>query len=201
MKTALNTIENSILKVEAASNGTIAMTDKRTGKRYENLLTFEECADIGDGWFHGIAVNDRRILSSASPSEISIVTDGPEKATIGIKTILDVPERFDFTTMLRTTGTTPITIYSEITLRKNCDRIEVETSIDNTARDHRIRVFFPTNLKGDTYISDSAFNFVERPVALVKDNATRFELDVENRPQATWTAFTDGKNGLAVISR
>ena len=57
---------------------------------------------------------------------------------------------------------------------------------------HRVRVLFPTDLKGDTYLSDSAFDVVERPVALAADNAIRKELDVETRPQISWTAFADG---------
>ncbi len=95
----------------------------------------------------------------------------------------------------------PLRIVSDVTLRAGSDRIEIATAVDNTARDHRLRVLFPTGLAGNTFLSDAAFDVVERRIALPSDNASRFELDVETRPRITWTAFGDGRNGLAVVSR
>jgi len=201
MSPSHRSIENEFLHVQAETNGTITVTDKRTGKRFEQLLTFEERADIGDGWYHGTAVNDRIHTSAASNADIALVADGPWKATLRITVTMNVPERFDFRAMERSGDTTALTMTSEVTLRRGADRVEVTTVIDNTARDHRVRVLFPTNLTGETYLCDSAFDVVERPVALAEDNDERRELDVETRPQVTWTAFGDGETGLAVVSR
>ena len=194
-------IENETLRVQAETNGTITVTDKRTGRKYEQLMTFEDRADIGDGWYHGIAVNDRICLSTACGADIAMVADGIAKATMRITVTMDIPEQFDFKTMERSMETAPLRIVSDVTLRQGSDRVEVTTIVDNTISDHRVRVLFPTNLQGDTYLSNSAFDVVERPVALVKDNYIRDELDVETRPQISWTAFSDGQNGLALVSR
>ena len=48
-----HTIENEYLRVSVQSNGTLLLLDKRNNQSYANLLTFEDCADIGDGWYHG----------------------------------------------------------------------------------------------------------------------------------------------------
>jgi len=201
MAVSHNTVENEILQVSANPNGTITITDKRTGRKYEQLLTFEDCADIGDGWYHGIAVNDRVCLSTASGADIAVVSDGICKATMQIAVTMNVPKGFDFGEMKRCEETAHLRIVSDVTLRKGSDRVEITTAVDNTILDHRLRVLFPTDLAGDTYLSDSAFDVVKRPLALAKDNNIRRELDVETRPQITWTAFGDGKNGLAVVSR
>ena len=200
MMTAHDTIENELLRIQVRQNGSLAVTDKRTGKRYEDLLTFEDCADIGDGWFHGVAVNDRRFLSVACPADVAVATDGIGKTMLRIALSMQVSEAFDFTKMERSLRTLPLRIVSEVTLRAGADRIEVTTTVENTVRDHRLRILFPTNLAGNTFLSDAAFDMVERPVALAKDNAARFELDVETRPRITWTAFGDGRNGLAIVS-
>ncbi len=194
-------IENENLRVEAESNGTITVTDKRTGRRYEQLLTFEDRADIGDGWFHGMAVNDQVHFSTASTAEVALVADGFAKATIRISVRMNLPKEFDFKAMRRSEQSAALKIFSDITLRKGSDRIEVRTTVENNLLDHRLRVLFPTGLAGETYLSNSAFDVVERRVALPEDNDIRSELDVETRPQITWTAFGDGRSGLAVVSR
>ena len=59
---------NEFLEVAIEANGTLTLTDKRTGQTFPRLLTFEDAADIGDGWYHGQAVNDQVFVSSASPA-------------------------------------------------------------------------------------------------------------------------------------
>jgi alpha-mannosidase len=95
----------------------------------------------------------------------------------------------------------PLKIISDVTLRNGSEHVEVTTVVNNDVLDHRVRVLFPTNLKGDTYHADATFDVVERPVALAADNNIRRELDVETRPQQTWTSFGDGQRGLAIVSR
>ncbi len=194
-------VGNEFFRVEAAPNGTLTLTDQRSGRTYTDLLTFEDRADIGDGWYHGVAVNDRIHTSASCGADVALVADGPEKATLRIRTVMTVPEEFDFGRMVRSERLIPLVITSDVTIRRGCPRVEVETTVENTVRDHRLRVLFPTGLTGDTYLSDAAFDVVERPLALAADNASRRELDVETRPQQTWTAFGDGENGLAVVSR
>ena len=59
MATSERSMSNGILGVSIESNGTLTVSDQRSGQTYSRLLTFEDRADIGDGWFHGIAANDQ----------------------------------------------------------------------------------------------------------------------------------------------
>ena len=201
LATTHNVLENEYLHVEAASNGSLTLMDKRTGQVFDRLLTFEDRADIGDGWYHGVAVNDQIFTSAGAGAEIALIADGIGKATLRITVTMHVPAEFQFGPMTRSEETLPLKITSNVTLRAGSDRLEVATTVDNIVRDHRLRVLFPTRLAGDTYFSDSAFDTVERQVALAADNASRKELDVETRPQSTWTAFGNGQVGLAIVSR
>ncbi len=201
LMTAHNVIENEFLKVEAQPDGTIALTDKRTGKRFDNLLTFEDRADIGDGWFHGPAVNDRVHLSTAGGADLSVVTDGFAKATLRLALTMNLPAEFDFRRMVRAEREAPLRIVSELTLRHGSDRLEVTTTVENNVKDHRLRVLFPTGLAGDRYFSSSAFDVAERKVALPEDTDLRDELPVETSAQESWTAFGDSAAGLAVVAR
>jgi hypothetical protein len=194
-------IENGLLRLTVNANGTLRVDDKRTGASFDQLLTFEERADIGDGWFHGVAVNDAIATTAAAAADVAIVGDGRFRASLRIGLTLQVPAAFDFRKMRRSDRLVPLRIVSDVTLRDGSDRVEVTTTIDNTAADHRIRVLFPTGLAGDSFESDSAFDVVRRPVALPADNDGRRELALETRPHLSGTAIGDGKVGLAVVAR
>jgi len=179
---------NEFLEVVVNSNGTIQLHDLEHGFRYEPLLVLEDCADIGDGWYHGVAVNDEVVTSTGSNAAISRVCHGPEKTTLRIETDFVVPSRFDFDRMRRSPERETVRVIHLVTLRKGVRRVEVETVVENTVRDHRLRVLFTSSVRTDRYRSDSPFDTVERPISLRKDNFRYKELEVETKPVYTWTA-------------
>jgi len=200
LATSERSMANEYLSVTIESNGTITLYDRKSNQTYSRLLTFEDSADIGDGWFHGPAVNDQIWVSSACSADVALVSDGPLLAAFRIRTRMQVPACFDFRAMRRSEESVQITIDSTITLRQGARHLEIQTRVQNTACDHRLRVLFPSGAKTSTYLSDSAFDLVERAIALRGDNHTYRELEVETKPQQTWTAVADAERGLAVIS-
>ncbi|HSW45190.1 MAG TPA: glycoside hydrolase family 38 C-terminal domain-containing protein [Phycisphaerae bacterium] len=195
-----HTIENEHLRVSVASNGTLTIIDKRNGQTYTNLLTLEDAADIADGWHRGIAVNDEMFTSAACAADVAVTADGKFKATLRIRLAMNVPERFQFDAMCRSGRCEPMVVVHHVTLRRGCDRIEVRTEVDNTARDHRLRALFPSGAKAETYLADAPFDVVERSIALRADNDRCKELELETKPQQSFTAVFDDRRGLAVVS-
>ncbi|MBX3727815.1 MAG: glycoside hydrolase family 38 [Candidatus Sumerlaeia bacterium] len=200
LATGATSMENEALAVWVHGNGTLTMLDKRTGQTYEDLMTFEDRADIGDGWFHGPAANDQTWVSTGSPAAIALVENGPNVAAFRIRQKMSVPAAFDFKAMRRTEEHTELTIETTVRLRRGADHVELEVAIDNSARDHRLRVLFPSGARAKSYLADSAFDVVERAIALREDNHLYNELEVETKPQHSWTAVFDKQRGLAVLS-
>ena len=200
LATTSSSMANEHLAVSIESNGTVTLTDRKTGRVYPQLLTFEERADIGDGWYHGVAVNDQVFVSTASRAEVALVHSGPMQTTFRVRTTMAVPEDFKFDTMKRSERFTNLVIDSLLTLRPGQEHLEVQTTIENTVDDHRVRVLFPSGVKTDTYLTDTAFDVRERPVALPADNHIYRELHVETKPQQSWIAVHDAKAGLAVVA-
>ena len=92
-----NSMENEHLRVTVEANGTLTVTDKRTGETYHRLLTFEDCADIGDGWYHGQAVNDQVFVSTASARRPwRWCTTARRLATFRVRTTMEVPAELHF---------------------------------------------------------------------------------------------------------
>jgi alpha-mannosidase/mannosylglycerate hydrolase len=102
--------------------------------------------------------------------------------------------------MRRSQRRVPMTVTHHVTLRRGGDRIEVRTEVDNTVRDHRLRVLLPSGAAATTYLADAPFDVIERPIALRPDNERYKELEVETKPQQSWTAVFDKQRGLALIT-
>ncbi len=201
LATSERSMENEFLSVTVESNGALTLYDKRTGETYQRLLTFEDCADIGDGWYHGQATNDQVYVSTASHAAVALVHNGPMLTTFRVRTTLKVPDQFVFDdTMRRSDHLVDLIIDSRVSLRPNTARLEIETTVQNIAGDHRLRVLMPSGCGATTYLADSPFDVVERPIALRHDNHLYRELEVETRPQQTWTSVFSGQRGIAVVS-
>jgi alpha-mannosidase len=200
LATSERSMENKLLAVTIEPNGTLTLADKRNGQIYGRLLTYEDMADIGDGWYHGIAANDQAFVSTACPADVALVHNGPHLATFRIRNTMRVPAEFLFDRMVRSEQFVEMVIDSLVSLRPGLDRVEVQTTIHNPAGDHRVRVLLPSGAQADTYLADSPFDVVERPIALRGDNHLYRELEVETKPQQSWTAVSDGARGLAVVS-
>ncbi len=201
LATSERSMANDHLSIVIENNGTLTLTDKRTSHTYERLMTFEDSADIGDGWFHGQAVNDQRFVTSATNADIALVQDGPLLSCFRIRIQMNLPEEFVQDKWIRSEKLTPVVIDNLVTLRAGSKRIEITTSVDNQVRDHRLRVLFPSSAtKAQSYLADGAFDVVERKIGLPENHYLDRELPVEGTPQQTWTAVTDGNQGLAVVS-
>ncbi|MDK2972911.1 MAG: hypothetical protein PWP23_2666 [Candidatus Sumerlaeota bacterium] len=194
------TLDNGILSVRAMRDGTLQVFDQRSGEEYSGLMTVEDRADIGDGWFHGVAVNDAPETPAAANVAIACIESGPFVSALRIRRKCPVARAFDFERMQRCEERAVLTIDTVVRLRPGSDIVECETRIDNTALDHRLRLLFPTGAKRSSFLTDSAFDVVERPVALPADNHKRAELAVETHPMRSWCALSDDQRGLAILA-
>jgi len=192
-------LENEFLRVEVGAGGTLTILDKANGEIYPGLLEFEDSADIGDGWYHHQPVNDQKASSKVCAADVALLSNGPIMAEIRVRTRMMAPESFDFRRGVRSGQLVEIVAESTIKLRRGQNFVEVVTRVVNPSRDHRLRILFPSGAKAKTFLADAAFDVVERPVALRTDNHLYREMEIEAKPQQSWSAVYDAHRGLAVI--
>ncbi len=201
LRTGPVTAENEHLALAVAVNGTLTLTDKATGEIYTDLLTFEDRSETGDGWFHGPSLNDEQILSSASPAQVAVAQEGPELVTFRVTTTLHVPTRYDSATEAPSPTRVELPVSSLITLRRGAKTVDVETTIDNRAEDHRLRLLLPTDCAdARTYLAHHPFDFVERTIRLDADTADWQEMEVGEKPFLGVQAVFSANRGLAFIA-
>jgi 2-O-(6-phospho-alpha-D-mannosyl)-D-glycerate hydrolase len=193
-----NCMENEFLKVQAESDGTITLTDKITGIIYRKLLTLEDCGEVGNAWKHESPFHDR-IVYSTKAHRIQKVEDGPLSATLRIDVVLNVPENCPDSSR-RSDEYVDINCSHFITLNKNSRKLDLKIRFDNTARDHRLRMLFPTGFLGaETSSADSHFDVVERPIDLPDCHDWK-EPAVGTFPYRTFVDVSHEGKGLAVLS-
>ncbi len=193
---------NEFLSVEICVNGTLMLTDRRTGEIYRDLLAFEHRSEIADGWFHAHSLNDEQVLSCSSPAQVSVVHDGPEIVTFRATVTLSVPLRYDNFRDSPSTERVPLTITSLVSLRRDAQVIEVETTVDNTAEDHRLRLLLPTDCaEASTYTAHQPFDFVKRSIAIDPSTADWQEMEQVEKPFLGLQAVGTSTRGLAILSQ
>jgi alpha-mannosidase len=101
----------------------------------------------------------------------------------------------------RSTATVEERIVTQVTLTDGVERIDIHTTIDNTAEDHRLRVHFPSGIKTDASKADQHFGVVTRPIALPEwDRQTWMETPLGTYPQKAFVSVDDGARGLTIAN-
>jgi mannosylglycerate hydrolase len=90
-------------------------------------------------------------------------------------------------------------ITSFVTLKKGVPRVEVRTVVDNTVRDHRLRMMAEAGFHADKSFSHTQFDVVERPVAL-PETSDWLEPWTGTNPVNGCHGAGNGKRGVAVLS-
>jgi len=201
LRTGPAAAENEFLALAVAPNGTLTLTDKSTDETYGGLLTFEDRSEIGDGWFHAHSETDEIALSTGSAAQVSVVHDGPEIVTFRIATTMSVPARYDRVAERRSAERVDLALTSLVSLRRGAKTIEVETTVENTAEDHRLRLLLPTDAAGaSAYLAHHPFDLVERSIALDPATAAWQEMEQAEKPFLGLQAVGARKRGLAFLS-
>ena len=192
LATSERSLENEHLAVTVEPNGTLSVTDKRSGQTYTRLLTFEDAADIGDGYAHGVAANDQVYVSTGAACEIALVHDGPLMATFRLRTTLPRARHASASSGWPAPKKGPAwssTAWSPCAAAPGGWRWRPPCTTRSS--DHRLRVLLPSGAQADTYLADTPFDVVERPIALREDAHLYRELEVETKPQQSWSAVFD----------
>ena len=206
MATSLTSADNGIISLEITPDGTLDVTDHRTGEVYRRLMSYFDDADAGDGWYDVTPVGNRRVTSVGSPAVIEIANDGPVMCRFRITKTMTLPREMlrgdgRMTEFHRSPDTVDMKIVSEVTLCRGEDRIHVKTAVYNNAMDHRLRVRFPTGVSPETdYTAEVPFAFVTRPSGFKEETEHWMEADRGDKPISGTFIRREGKRGLAVCS-
>jgi alpha-mannosidase len=191
-------IENEFLILQAAPDGTLTLTDKRTGAVFSGLNRFVDGGDCGDEYNY--APPDADMLVTGRPVEDIVVYKEGAAQVLAISLEMELPG-LTLDRRSRTPGTLPLTIATTARLLPGVPRVDITTIVDNRSWDHRLRVHFPVPFAVDAADYDGHFQVVRRPTTLPAHDATWVEDPRPEVPQRAFCDVSDGQVGLMLANR
>jgi hypothetical protein len=195
-----STLENALVRVSLHADGTFDVTHKPSGRSFAGLNVLESTEDIGDEYDYSPAPRTETLTSTGAPGAVRVVDAGPLVARLEAVFEVRLPAgiRPDRKGRVRRKVVCPVRV--QLTMRADEPFVEVETTFENRARDHRHRALFLLGIATDTIVSDGHFYVNRRPVAdpeakdwTQKPSATH--------PQQEFSLLEDAAGGVAVLNR
>ncbi|MCC6699593.1 MAG: hypothetical protein IT365_28465 [Candidatus Hydrogenedentes bacterium] len=205
-----NVLENEHLRVEFNPDGTLNMTHKLSKHTFKGLHYLEDTGETGHSWVHMEPDTNETITSHGFPCSIELEETGPLFARMRVEYRMMIPvgltenlnDQFRGESMNHTARTKErqeMVIVSRFTLRAGAKRLDVTTSIENTCKNHRLRVVFPTRLKAKVTNSEASFDAIERDITVKKGNAY-YNRPNPQYPMYRWVDMNDAKMGFALLN-
>lgn len=207
------TLENEHLLVSFGNEG-VSLRHKASGRVFEPLGLFEDSADAGDSYNFSPIPHDVLLMNPWQDAQPEVVENGPFLGRFRLRGNLSIPKRLNFTARRRVLKST-IPVVMELTLKKGSPYLEFRLNLRNAAKDHRLRVMLPTDVKTNKSFSDSAFSIEYRSLhsepemerSSLKNSGRTYNIlaGVESpqacHPMRRFLGIEDEHGGIAVFNR
>jgi alpha-mannosidase len=153
-----NVVSNQFYKVTFNKDGTMDILDKATNTLYAKQHCFEDFGDRGDEYTFGR-------VGPATPKitkiKRKIVNNGPIFCDIQQELILETYYEVDEKREKRI-GKAKVPIKTIFRFYRDSARIDITTTLTNTAKDHRLRICFDMPFDSDFTLTSTHFGVVKR---------------------------------------
>ena len=195
--------ENERLKLTVGDDGTFEVSDKATGVTYHRVAAIEDVGDVGDEYNYAPPPSDRRVTSAdARVASIARVGGGPLRAGLRVELELPLPTSARADRQGRATELVTVPVAIEATLDAGSPRVAFAVTVDNRARDHRLRLLFPTGASHvEAARADTAFDVITRPARIPVPATIRNESPVSSLPMISMVDAGDSETGATVLGK
>jgi alpha-mannosidase len=196
------TIENSFLKATLKPNGSVDLIDKKTKRLFANCNLFEDTEDAGDEYdYSPLKQGPNPIRFERAKGRVADARLTPGSAEVSALVSLRVPESLNEQRTGRSGVMVDIPVEVTIRLRPDSRRLEFVTSVSNVAKDHRLRVLFPTGIRASQVIASSHFDLVTRPVDIVKGTEDHNQPTVPTQHMDEFVSVQHNHSGAMLVSK
>ncbi|MCR6109477.1 alpha-mannosidase [Bacillus sp. A301a_S52] len=177
-------LENENIFVKFHDNGSYTLVDKRSGLEYNQLGILEDTGDIGNEYMFKASGDDTRVTTENSHVTMNVLENTRDIASIEVTSSLSVPKEADERLNLekenlvwhsdrkagRSEEMEQLIVKSVMTLERKGEGLKVKMTMNNRAKDHRVRVLFPIGRSCSNHYADSIYELAIRP----------------NKPESQW---------------
>jgi alpha-mannosidase len=159
---ALAVLENRFHRIEVQPDGRVDWLHRASGARVHDALRVVSEGDRGDEYNFDPVPGGERV---ERPERVRVsVERGTAAASIAIAASYRVPAGLTPERSARSRRRVRLPVRLRLRLAPGVDRVEVEAEIDNTARDHRLRLLVMAPFAARGFEVESAFEVAERPI-------------------------------------
>ncbi|MFI4910170.1 MAG: glycosyl hydrolase-related protein [Sedimentisphaeraceae bacterium JB056] len=191
--------ENEYFKLYIASDGTLEILNKKTGKQYKKLNYFLDEGQNGNQQRCYPPKIDKVITTLGKPASIAITINTDLLAVFEIATEMLLPKYFDQAKNRRSSEETVVPIKSIVTIKKDSPVVEIETTVDNKVKDHFLRVCFESGIKSDITYSTEVFNTEKHKTAASRDGKWQGS-ELRRHQQHLFMSINDDTDGLTILN-
>ncbi|HET7700975.1 MAG TPA: phosphatase PAP2 family protein [Candidatus Limnocylindria bacterium] len=152
-------IANGALRVEVATDGSFFVTDLEAGARTGPHNVLVDDGDRGDLYTYSYA---GPTVGSAGVTGTRHTDVRGDRATVTVDYVLALPAGLRGDRLARSPETVPCAVRAVISLDAGARRVDVALTVDNRARDHRLRVLCETGTRSLTHVAGAAFAWLDR---------------------------------------
>lgn len=190
-------IENTYYQL-TLDTGTLTLHDKRSGRRIPSFFTLEDCADAGDSYDFSPLAGDKPTRCSHFTLVDCLKTPLVEKLIVEATMLLprDLTDRQEDTR-------TPFSLRLVCELRHGDPNLYVEASLENSHRDHRLRLLIGSDIHTRHALASQPFAIIQRETGYDDENwQERYrEMPVDIETSEGIIAVTEPGKALVVTSR
>ena len=194
-------IENDFLRVGSRPNGGVLILDKRTGREFGPMNFFEDSGDVGDEYNYSYPLKDESYTSDQFQSTVRIVEKGPLRASLRVDHVMNIPVSASSDEKSRSSEKTNLRISTEFYLTPDSRRVDVKTTVQNTAKDHRLRVLFRSGIETLQSHADTPFAVVPREHREYDVSQFPYEHPALVAAMQRFVTIHDKEKGLTLISK
>ncbi|MGD0483020.1 MAG: glycosyl hydrolase-related protein [Gemmatimonadales bacterium] len=195
-----DTLENDLVRVRLHGDGTLDLTHKPSSRTYAALNLLTDTEDVGDEYDYAPASESESVTAAGSPGEVRVVEAGGLLGRLEASFAFRLPESIGRGRKRRARRKVACPVTVRLTLCDGSPLVDIETVLENRARDHRLRALFAAGAATDTVISDGHFYVNRRPVD-IPAHPDWLQPPADTHPQREFSLVEDARGGVAVLAR
>ncbi|MCA1831890.1 MAG: alpha-mannosidase [Actinomycetota bacterium] len=188
-------LRNASIEAHVAEDGTISVTNLESGSVYSGLFGLRDGGDAGDEYNYSPPERDT-ILSPRGPARLEVLSRGPLEGRIAVHTQWRIPAGLSPNGKARDRKSVPMNVVTEISLRSGEPFLRATITLENRAKDHRVRAHFPLPFTPAVSHAETAFAVAERGR---EAESGSHEHALATYPCRRWVDASDGARGLALL--
>lgn len=194
-KAECSVMENRYLRVQIHETGKIDLLHKESGHCYSDVLAFEDRADIGHSYISVALPDDVPIRLSGKP-EITTINTDEQRQIVKMVYAWELPVGMNEQGDQRSAETVDCPMSVQLTLDKDSSHLDVDVTIRNQAKDHRLLALIQTGLLSDETIALSPYDLVKHHKSDINTKICN-----ESRHNSGLVSICNGDLGMSVLNR